>query len=337
MGKKRDLTKDEKSNIIAMLSKGDSTITIAKNLKRDHRTIKRFIETSQDGRKRREEKPFRKLTKRDILGVKREVAKRPLATSKHIFQGASLGDVPRSTRCRVLRKVAKVKKATKRPPLTQKHREKRVEWAKKYMKTDFSKVIFTDECRATLDGPDGWASGWILNGLKTPTRKRRQQGGGGVMFWAAIVNDELVGPFKVEKGVKINSESYCAFLKKNLVPLWKNVPYQVKKKLIFMQDNASSHASRYTRAWLASQGFVDDRIMDWPPVSPDLNPIENVWAILKKDIYREGEQYDSCDDLWKAICDAARRIGKDVIKALTNSVDTRLCQVIETKGAHIGH
>ena len=55
------------------------------------------------------------------------------------------------------------------------------------MKMDISKVIFTDECRATLDGPDGWASGWIRDGYSTPYSKRRHQGSGGVMFWAAIV------------------------------------------------------------------------------------------------------------------------------------------------------
>ena len=55
------------------------------------------------------------------------------------------------------------------------------------MKLDFSKVIFTDEMRATLDGPDGWRWGWVLEG-ETPTGViRRQQRGGGIMIWAAIV------------------------------------------------------------------------------------------------------------------------------------------------------
>ena len=46
-----------------------------------------------------------------------------------------------------------------------------------------------------LDGPDGWMSGWLLNGTKPQSRIRRQQGGGGVMIWAGIINDAIVGPF----------------------------------------------------------------------------------------------------------------------------------------------
>ena len=337
MGKKGDLTTDEKNKIVQMLSDGERSNDIAKKLGRDHRTIKKFVDNSQSGRKKREEKPFRKLCNRDLNRIKREVVRRPLASSKDLFTSVGLGDIPRSTRCRVLKQVAKVKKTTKRPPLSQKHREKRVEWAKRYMKLDFSKVIFTDECRATLDGPDGWASGWVRDGHSAPTRKRRQQGGGGVMFWAGIVNDELVGPFKVENGVKINSETYCAFLKKNFLPWWKKVPAKVKKTLVFMQDNASSHGSRYFREWLALRGFVDDRLMVWPTVSPDLNPIENLWSIIKKDLYKEGKQYCSLNELWDEITTVAQSVDKDTIKNLTSSVDKRLCNILEKKGGYIGH
>ena len=41
------------------------------------------------------------------------------------------------------------------PPLTSRPKTKRVEWARHYMKVDFQTVLFSDECRATLDGPDG--------------------------------------------------------------------------------------------------------------------------------------------------------------------------------------
>ena len=34
---------------------------------------------------------------------------------------------------------------------------------KKFLKQDFSKVIFTDECRASLDGPDDWLKEWIVD------------------------------------------------------------------------------------------------------------------------------------------------------------------------------
>ena len=63
-----------------------------------------------------------------------------------------------------------------------------------------------------------------------------------------------------------------------------------KKTMMFMQDNAPSHALKYSTVWLASKGLKDERIRTWPPSSPDLNPIENLWALLKWEIYGEGKQ-----------------------------------------------
>ena len=47
------------------------------------------------------------------------------------------------------------------------------------MKLDFSNVVFTDESRVTLDGPDGWRRGWVINENRPPGIIRRQQGVGG--------------------------------------------------------------------------------------------------------------------------------------------------------------
>ena len=266
MGRKRDLTDSEKSKIVKSLSEGCSTLEIAKILGRDHRTIKRFVANTQKSRKKRVEKKPRKLTAKDLRRIKREATRNPLSSSAVIFQNCNLPGVPRSTRCSVLREMAKVRKAEIRPPLNKKHKLKRQDWARKYLKTDFSKVLWTDEMRVTLDGPDGWARGWISNGHRAPLRLRRQQGGGGVMVWAGIIKDELVGPFRVENGVKMNSQTYCQFLEGTFFKQWyRKKSASFKKTMIFMQDNAPSHASKYSTAWLASKGLKDDRIMTWPP------------------------------------------------------------------------
>ena len=68
------------------------------------------------------------------------------------------------------------------------------------MKLDFRQVEFTDECWATLDGPDGFCRGWLHAATEVPRRLRRQQGGGGVMFWAGIVYKKVLGPFRVPEG-----------------------------------------------------------------------------------------------------------------------------------------
>jgi transposase len=54
-----------------------------------------------------------------------------------------------------------------------------------------------------------------------------------------------------------------------------------------MHDNASIHRAHIIKDLLKDlsqeYGFT---IMNWPPYSPDLNPVENLWALLKKEIYK---------------------------------------------------
>ena len=221
MGRKRDVTDDEKAEIIKKRDEGVPIPTIAQDLNRDQRTVKKILKKVNHRRKTRKSTGSKLVDKRLLNRIKREAIKQPLGTSKSVFEACGAKNISRTTRCRVMKSIAKVKKASIKPPLNKKHKEKRMNWAKKYLKTDFSKVIFTDECRATLDGPDGWARGWVAKGQPTPTRIRRQQSGGGVMFWAAILDKDLIGPFRVPDGVKINSVGYCEFLQKCFIPWWK--------------------------------------------------------------------------------------------------------------------
>ena len=203
-----------------------------------------------------------------------------LHNSKSIFEAAGIVNRCCQTRSTALNKLGKTVKPKARPPISHRNKQKRVFWAEKYMKVDFSKVIFTDECCATLDWPDSW----IIEGESIPVRLRRQQGARGVMFWARIVGNKLIGPFRVSERVKLDSQFYVKFLSDNFFAWYKSQSRSFKMKCIFMHDNAPAHASRLTAEFLAPKSFKEDRLMQWPPSSPNLNCIENLWSTIKGDV-----------------------------------------------------
>ncbi len=152
MGKKNDLSAAEKRQIVQCLGQDMKTLDFSRKLKRDHRSVKRFVADSEHRRVRADKGRMRKVSARQIRRIKRAAAKMPLQSSKQVFEATG---VPQTSRCRILQKPAVVHKPTIRPPLTNAHKQKRLQWAHTYMKTNFQTDLFTDECCATLDGPDG--------------------------------------------------------------------------------------------------------------------------------------------------------------------------------------
>ncbi len=65
---------------------------------------------------------------------------------------------------------------------------------------------------------------------------------------------------------------------------------------IFQQDLAPAHTAKGTKSWFNNHGVT---VLDWPANSPDLNPIENLWGIVKRKM--RDTRPNNADDLKAAI------------------------------------
>ena len=78
----------------------------------------------------------------------------------------------------------------------------------------------------------------------------------------------------------------------------------------FQQDNAKIHVSRSTKRWFEAQNIP---LLDWPNRSPDLNPMENLWAILARRVYANNKQYETVQELKDVITTAFAKLDQEVI------------------------
>jgi len=105
------------------------------------------------------------------------------------------------------------------------------------------------------------------------------------MVWA-IISIERKGPLVFvkknwnKKGT-LNSEGYI----QHILPHVLAHQQSLKKELIFIEDNSRVHSSKAT---MAAEAALSIRRMWWPANSLDLNPIENVWQLIK---YRLAQRY----------------------------------------------
>ena len=93
-----------------------------------------------------------------------------------------------------------------------------------------------------------------------------------------------------------------------------------------MQDNAPCHKAKVVMSYLSEQDF---EIMDWPPQSPDLNPIENLWKTLEVKVMERNPT--NTEDLWVKLQEEWSKISSEDCQELIRSCSRRCAAVIESK------
>ena len=88
-----------------------------------------------------------------------------------------------------------------------------------------------------------------------------------------------------------------------------------------------------TKLWLEQQNITN---MVWPAKSSDLNPIENLWGILSREVYANGRQYSSLTELKSVIEEKWYNLDPEIIQNLITSMPNRVFKVINSNGTIIG-
>ncbi|KAF0708957.1 hypothetical protein AaE_013030 [Aphanomyces astaci] len=206
--------------------------------------------------------------------------------------------------------------------LTAAHKAARLKWAATYVTMDegWKRVVFSDEKQFNLDGPDGYQKYWHDKRQPKQQRMNRQQGGGSVMIWAAFswLRKSRIALLQGRQ----DSETYVYTLSEFLFPF---AHLHHGTDFVVQQDNASIHSSHTTKAFLEEH---DVSVLPWPAFSPDLNPIENVWACLSRKVYDNGRhQFSSRRDLMRQITLSWNEIEQSYLEKLVTSMTSRCLAV----------
>ena len=129
---------------------------------------------------------------------------------------------------------------------------------------------------------------------------------------------------------RMDASQYVNILEENLAENIRILKLQ-KRNTLFQQDNDPKHTSNLAQKW-----FKDNKIdmMEWSAQSPDINPIEHLWELLKRRLNKYKEPPKGVYELWDRVAEEWNKITPEDYQNLIESLPRRLEAVYKAKGGH---
>jgi hypothetical protein len=223
--------------------------------------------------------------------------------------------------------------ARKKPDLTETQKKARYKFAKDHIHwtiEDWKNVMFSDETVISRVGSFGRKYYYKRQEDKHirphHIKKTKQGGGRKIMVWGCMTYYGVGDACWIPE--KINAVLYVEVLKDYVFASmdWCGMD---PRKFIFQQDNAKIHTAKVTKDYIRKSKIP---LMDWPANSPDLNPMETIWAYLKGQLDQYTNDPKDVNELWERIQDIWTKIPIEFIEKLYNSMPDRVREVYRCKG-----
>jgi len=281
----------------------------------------------------------RLLSKRDELHLLRYAILNPKSTLGELANPNICGhNISTDTVRRTLARYGYVQyKAWKKPYIKPDHRKARLAFARQcqhYTADMWKKVLFSDESSFVIGQTFGRQTAIRKKG-ELPNIHHMQstfrQGRDAIMVWGGIWGTGktqlyIHNPDKdpgTGKRPAINGEKYVEILKDNIVsPL-------IQENLTFQQDGAPIHKCKVVQDWIAEEQIP---VLIWPASSPDLNPIEHIWAHMKRTIFKKFPGSRPCEDMIEILQQVWDEIDEDMLDSYFQSMPARCEAVMKAKG-----
>ena len=220
------------------------------------------------------------------------------------------------------------------PFISKKHLHVRKKWAEEHLDwtlDNWRAVNFSDESIFHVFGSDGIEWCWRRPGERLDprfTKKKVKHGGGKVTVWGMITAKGVGRIVRIEGN--LNKELYCEILEDDVLGTYHDL-HMDPQRFYFQQDNDPKHTAKIVKAWFQANN-VD--LLPWPPNSPDISIIENLWDYLDHKIRARNPLPRSEEDLWIALQEEWYRIDIGFIEKLYASLPQRVYDVYHANGGN---